>query len=589
MLFRKTARDDFEKKLRGDDRVGRALQRQQASDVPEKRPSISLTADAANGLRGLLRFCAVLAFIQLVLFAVVTWVRGFPLAIGSGAVLALGLAGWATAGSLLIFLTQATRFPILAASLLVAVLCSGVMENHAVRLLGKPEPEFVQERVKPRLETAPAPIGEAFEQWRTLAKKSDASEPPCIIVAAEGGGIRAALWPAIVLGTLQDLSLQRGPGQPDFASHVFAISGVSGGSVGAAVFGALCADGRDAGKMRERAAAICGKDHLAPTIGALLYPDFAQRFLPCSIFRDRACAFEGSWEDAWGREKMFGRNRLAEPFSRLWKNDGARWQPALLLNATMVENGKRALFSSLPVFTGTGGQFIDAHDLHAHLRAFGPGAGEWQDVPLSTAAHASARFPIVSPPGRLPSGGRVVDGGYFENSAATTALDVLNGVTKQLDHTGGTTRLIFIFLRYADGPGLTDSPAPNPRPPSPLIPAADPQLYSKKNVLNETGGIAGAVLATREARGSYAQDAIFSRYLARDNIEVRSFTFRGERIPLSWSLSQRSCDDMLSQFPADLNVPKNILEADREVITSNVEVANWLLEQLYGTTSAVPK
>ena len=584
MLFQKTARDDFEKKLRGDDRVGRALQRQQASAAPGKKPSISLTADAANGLRGLLRFCAVLAVVQLVLFAVVTWVRGFPFSIGSAAVLALGLAAWATAGSLLIFLTQATRFPILAASLVVAFLCSGVMDNHAIRLLGKPEPEFVQERVK----QPPAPIGEAFDQWRTLAKKAGASEPPCIIIAAEGGGIRAALWPAIVLGTLQDMSLQRGPGRPDFASHVFAISGVSGGSVGAAVFGALCADGRDAGEMRERAAAICGKDHLAPAIGALLYPDFAQRFLPFAIFRDRASAFEGSWEDAWGDEKKFGRNRLAEPFSRLWKNDGARWQPALLLNATMVENGKRGIFSSLPILTGTGGQFIDAHDLHAHLRAFGPGAGDWQDVPLSTAAHASARFPLVSPPGRLPSGARVVDGGYFENSAATTALDVLNGVTKQLDHTGGTTRIIFIFLRYADGPGLTDLPPPNPRPPGPPIPAADPQLYAKKNVLNETGGIAGALLATREARGSYAQDAIFRRYLARENIEVRSFTFRGERIPLSWSLSQRSCDDMLSQFPADLNVPKKIMETDREIITSNVEVANWLLEQLYGIAKTSP-
>ena len=584
MLFRKTARDDFEKKLRGDDRVGRALQRQQASGAPEKKPSLSLTADAANGLRGLLRFCAVLAFIQLVLFAVVTWVRGFPLAIGSAAVLALGLAGWATAGSLLLFLTQATRFPILAASLIVALLCSGVMENHAMRLLGKPEPEFVQARVKPGSE----PIGEAFDQWRTLAKKPDASEPPCLIVAAEGGGIRAALWPAIVLGTLQDLSLQRGAGRPDFSSHVFAISGVSGGSVGAAVFGALCADGRERGKMRERAAAICGKDHLAPAIGALLYPDFTQRFLPWSLFRDRASAFERSWEDAWGDEKEFGRNRLAEPFSRLWKNDGTRWQPALLLNATMVENGKRGLFSSLPILTGPGGQFIDAHDLHAHLRESGPGAGAWQDVPLSTAAHASARFPLVSPPGRLPSGARVVDGGYFENSAATTALDLLNGITKQLDRTGAATRIIFLFLRYADGPGLTDLPPPNPRPPSPVLPAEDPQLCPKKNVLNEIGGIAGAVLATREARGSYAQDAIFRRYLARENIEVRSFTFRGERIPLSWSLSQRSCDDMLSQFPASLKVPPDVVEADREIITSNVGVAEWLLEQLYGIAKTSP-
>jgi hypothetical protein len=46
-------------------------------------------------------------------------------------------------------------------------------------------------------------------------------------------------------------------------------------------------------------------------------------------------------------------------------------------------------------------------------------------IPLSTAAHMSARFTYVSPAGRFPDGTHVVDGGYFENSGATTALEIL--------------------------------------------------------------------------------------------------------------------------------------------------------------------
>jgi hypothetical protein len=545
-----------------------------------------LADDAIQKLRGLLRFCAALTFAQVAIFAsVLWWSHSFPATMGSGAMLALGLAGWATAGSALLFITQATRFPILGAALVLALVCSGLMDNHRVRLAGTPTADFIRKR-EAGVSSTPAqgdlaPIGAAFEQWHALASaQSPGREPPCIIVAAEGGGIRAALWPALALGTLQDASLGRRKGQPDFASHVFAISGVSGGSVGAAVFAALCAEQRESGKLRERAATICGSDHLAPTLGALLYPDFVQRFLPVAFLPDRAAAFERSWERAWPNGS--GANRLEQPFSALWPTGASAWVPALFLNTTMVETGKRAICSNLPIRTAGGGEFIDAHDLHAHLRQSGPGAGAWQDLPLSAAAHASARFPLVSPPGRLPSGARVVDGGYFENSAATTAIDILNAVTKRLDQTKGKTKVIFVFLRYAEAAGLSDPAQPPPVVASPPLPDEDSPLYAKTNPLNETGGILGTLLATRTARGSYSQDAVFNRYLARPNVVVLSFTFRGSKIPLSWSLSQRSCNDMLRQLPSDLTIVPGADGKVDQITGSNVAVANRLFAEIYG-------
>src|SRR5207249_7499049 len=52
---------------------------------------------------------------------------------------------------------------------------------------------------------------------------------PVYVVAAQGGGIYAAYHTAIFLARMQDIC-------PSFRHHLFAISGVSGGSIGAATF-----------------------------------------------------------------------------------------------------------------------------------------------------------------------------------------------------------------------------------------------------------------------------------------------------------------------------------------------------------------
>ena len=582
--------------IRSDEPVVQEMREQQQRPPPtlngEPKVPLEPWAVAIKRLRGLLRLCGLLTAVQILLFLVVLLMpQSFPRAIGSGAMVALGLAGWATAGSALVFTTQATRFPILGAALLLAVLCSGLMDNHQIRLADRTATKEDAEKAAHFLESTRGqsrpnqdPVGDAFESWHHLATKGPVAghEPPCIIVAAEGGGIRAAFWPAIVLSTLQSrsLALADETNRPDFTSHVFAISGVSGGSVGAAVFEALCAEKRDEPKLRELAAKVCGEDHLAPTLGALLYPDFAQRFMPFACLPDRARAFETSWENA--TSSLGGSARMARPFTALWNPGPTKWLPALFLNATMVETGKRIICSGLPVCTAGGGRFIDAHDFYAHLREFGPGAGGWRDVPLSAAAHASARFPIVSPPGRLPSGTRVVDGGYFENSAATTGIDLLNAVTARRDKIGATTPLIFIFTRYADKAGMTDSLTPPVETPSPPIPDEDSSVYLHKNLLNETGAIGGTLLATRSARGSYAQHAVFDRYLASRKTIVLSFTFRGENIPLSWSLSQRSCIDMLKQFPADPTLLYDGDPATKQIIESNLAAGTRLFDALYG-------
>ncbi len=75
----------------------------------------------------------------------------------------------------------------------------------------------------------------ALLDWYRARKDKDAyqNEPyPVYLIAAEGGGLYAAQFTAKVLARLQDRC-------PNFAQHVFAISGVSGGSLGASIFSSL--------------------------------------------------------------------------------------------------------------------------------------------------------------------------------------------------------------------------------------------------------------------------------------------------------------------------------------------------------------
>ena len=55
------------------------------------------------------------------------------------------------------------------------------------------------------------------------------------------------------------------------------------------------------------------------------------------------------------------------------------------------------------------------------------------DIRLSTAAHNSARFPIISPPGNIRNQAhyvvdRIVDGGYMENFGVLAAFELAQGI-----------------------------------------------------------------------------------------------------------------------------------------------------------------
>ena len=481
-------------------------------------------AYGAAGLRGLghgtlLLLAATLLGAVALLLVFTFAVQAAAPAIGTAAILLLAATGWIAAGSALDVFGLRHRFPVFAGLLVLAILFSPLNDDHAVRTLAGPAP------ARPDLRAL-------LREWMK-AQPAGAGRYPIYLVDAEGGGIRAAWWTAAVLGEID--------GQmPDFGTRLFSLSGVSGGSLGAAVYAAILAE-RRAGRnliAAQAARKVLGRDFLAPVAAAMLYPDLLQRLLPFPVPHfDRALALEQAWERAW-RETVPGSDRFAEPMDALRAEPG--WAPVLLLNATWVETGKRIIASQAAI---TPEDFVDSEDAQAF---FAPHA-----LRLSTAAQLSARFTYVSPAGTLVRDGvkhgRVVDGGYFENSGATTTLEVALAINNLADDPHEDPRWARVDPTVIH---ISNEPVNPALPPEDLARAAANPRIAPGRWMPELLSPLKTLLSTREARG------VFARETLRGHVGDAHFFHFGlcresANVPLGWVLSASTRRNMRSQLAGE--------------------------------------
>jgi hypothetical protein len=361
----------------------------------------------------------------------------FGRALGPLPVVGFAVANAVFIGSILAYAGRRYHVPLVPVFIALAALFSRWNDNHAIRRIADSAPPDTVHRS--------GHLRARFDAWLSERATEDTANDtiPVILVAAAGGGLRAAYWTALTLATLQDRDTTN-----RFAHHVFAISSVSGGSLGGALYTAMVHDmrGRPASlclagdslphrMMRPRAAPAArvgpavrcvhrymNGDFLSPVLLKFVAPDFVQAFLPFPIEPlDRARALEQSWERSY--EELTRDSTFAQGYLALYAQDSTE-TPLLLLNTTHVQTGRR--YVTAPFVDD--GLFLDARSVHQALGA---------DLPLSTAVHNSARFPFVSPAGRIErrdgqSYGALVDGGYFENSGLTTLGDVRREVDSLL-------------------------------------------------------------------------------------------------------------------------------------------------------------
>lgn len=259
-----------------------------------------------------------------------------------------------------------------------------------------------------------------------------------IIIAAAGGASRAAFYAGTVLGHFLDQT-RNGPDASlyrDFNRQVLAISGVSGGALGAAVYSAAVERSRrgEGGESNTGPVPAASPEEIteaagppcleeadkqlwfgAITLPSVSTPEVSKSWRSCLQFilsgdfltpamasltfhdllgfpwrGDRAVALEKAWEKSIFNAT--GSNLLTEPF--FVNRNGERsktWQPLMIFNGSSVETGRRIIVSRLnPNLCSANDRsgssnssasctrvFKDSYDFHELLSDTQPATGFW--------------------------------------------------------------------------------------------------------------------------------------------------------------------------------------------------------------------
>ena len=189
-------------------------------------------------------------------------------------------------------------------------------------------------------------------------------------------------------------------------------------------------------------------------------------------------------------------------------------------------------------------------------------------IRLSTAVHMSARFTYVSPPGTVnsPMGTRrVVDGGYFENSGALSAAQIIDALNNSCAQSARCDANAFrwVAIIISNNPNSPHKSWENAREryqwnndscQGSEVPHGVEGVSEKTAFLVETLSPVRALFATRSARGFHAEDAL--RELATPCWTIRFQMEEGEttKIPLGWMLSGKTQEKIYDQVKNKANV-----------------------------------
>jgi hypothetical protein len=360
------------------------------------------------------------------------------------------------AASVMLFWSGAQRFfdllsiPMFLAMLLYWSVASFLTfgANHPIPRYAGPE-AIGAEKIEDR------ELGAAFADWlvcrpglRDFNRAGRAY--PVFVIAAEGGGAYAAALTSAALAEIHETF-------PKFSNHVFAISGVSGGSIGAASFLsalldegiasplAKCRDGVKVGQpgvVKARLQKFAEADLLSPLIAGTLFPGLLQQFSPIALpTLDRAIWFEKGLKRGWqltsgsGPSTAASSAALANPFSRelfaLWKSSGNL--PALIANATNSETGFPVIvspFTSIsrgdPKQPAIGVGQVHIVPMSDYLKV--DSSFSESRISLASAVSVSARFLYIFPSATVNLGStqqpyilEFVDGGYYDNTGLVAA------------------------------------------------------------------------------------------------------------------------------------------------------------------------
>jgi hypothetical protein len=349
---------------------------------------------------------------------------------------------------------------------------------------------------------------------------------PMLLVGASGGGSKAAYWTDLVLDcivggkvpseTIKDTECDNDAESVGMrqlrARGLFLTSSVSGGSIGVRNYVSRIDDVVTGGRWVDQTA---GHEVLAPTVAWGLYHDLAATMLHLPT-DPRECTAGGEWSCRWNLDRAaVQENTIArqpwdaapdpsQALSRIWSQSvgpaGASHPvPLTIFNMAVTGGVGRVLaspvdLSPLSVFDdrcpavkrssdGAVVGAVDASDLYVSS------GRSTHDLPLTTAALLSGRFPVVDPVGRVGDSSSIVrsgdqrrlrrcldgtvntlpavfvrDGGYVENTGLLTIVQALPAIQQgiadwKLKPGNADVKVVIWVLSIDDDPSQLDSPS----------------------------------------------------------------------------------------------------------------------------------
>ena len=320
------------------------------------------------------------------------------------------------------------------------------------------------------------PLQAMHDRWRA-AHSGDETKPKIVLFAVSGGGIRSAVWTAIVLEKLEALI-------PGFRDHIRLFTGASGGMVGATLYVStfehqtmsqqqLWKPEPTRGDAKLGLGWLSGtlaEDSLTATIQTAVLRDMGWNLLlPPGIEAkyERGRTLEEKWglnarqrglgpqtdtpDTAAKLEKLIAEKHAVSPFARtfadLHPDEKAGLRPSMIFSPMMVEDSRRLLISNLNVDylaqqTGPMLGSVAPEALYSRpgLEFFGRFPASHDRFQIGTAARMNASFPVISPAVSLPTNPprRPVDAGYFDNYGLDIAAHWLfHNREKLIEVTGG--------------------------------------------------------------------------------------------------------------------------------------------------------
>jgi hypothetical protein len=544
--------------------------------------------------------------------------------LGTLAVVCIGFAFWLAALNVLIVAAYDVRAPRALAWIgierlpvvtivVVAWIAAGAIAPpptlHQARLTDRQPIDVGGVRVIPAAPTLPA----AFDSWVAAQPELAAGGPggrpvPMLLVAAHGGGIRAAYWTALALDCIIGVSAnrfdetavlagndearaatcasaRRSPKQQQAAARrIFLASGVSGGAFGLYAYARQLIAAQWLGERADQwVDDRLARDFASATIAWGLFHDAPTHWFGLNSHRDGTCQWH--WVTCLTMDRAAV---LEETFDRAWHNVGTpafparlrlAWDmrsstdppeqhvaetiPLLVMNTTVTGGKARGVVDTAnlgswptPETRNLSGATFDKYPLAGTVEVVEAMCAT-KDTRLSTAALLAGRFPYVSPAGHISGHCRRSRGDALEADRSSVCARAKAAVCEMRLVDGGYAENSGLFTIDALWPSIRqlvvrfNRSKDHPRKIAPVIVELDNHYQAALEAqLGARGSAAETLVPLATAFGARNAQETFARALAYRlrppgcTVTISPGLHPGLTAPLGWELSDSARDDL---------------------------------------------